>query len=182
MKNIFICFSVFLLMGLTSCYSQNQGSRALNKEQRALQKEVATAQRKAQVVDLLTSGSYKIVIQRAFSVYLSKPFNDITGYYFLKVTPDMIESFMPYFGKVYNQPQRGRMSPLDFSSTDFKVDVLQSITGDNGVQETKISITSSTNSMAYEYFIKVLDNGNATINVTSASVQSMQFMGSVQPL
>lgn len=183
MKTLFIALSFVVLTGcatqstIAQSGESHSESRSIAKQKRAMEKEIATAYRQEEVKSILESGSYKIAIQKAFSTYLSRPFNDITEYYYLKVTPVEFESFLPYFGKVHLNPQRGRISPLDFSSRDFEVKTLKSFAQGDNAQEVKIDIVGSTTNLRYEYFIKIFDNGNVTVNMSCPSLQSMQFMG-----
>lgn len=177
MKNILILVA---FLALTGCAAQRQNS-SLTKEQKkavALMNEQKIA---TQVESLLESKDYKITIDRAYSVSLRKPFYENTDYFYVKIKGDYLECFLPYFGKVTNQPQIGRRSPLDFSSTDFIYTLTYPTTGRNSpFAKVKIDVRNSTNNMRYDISMQVQRSGAVSINVTSPLIDAIQFSGEIK--
>lgn len=176
MKNIMILVA---FITLTGCATQQK--TILTKEQKEAVAQINAQQRELEVETLLNGKNYKIAIDRAYSVSLRKPFYENSEYFYLRVNGDYLECLLPYFGKVRNQPQIGRRSPLDFSSRDFTYTLTYPTTGRNSpFAEVRIDVRSATTNIRYEMFIQVQKNGAAYINVTSPSIESMQFSGEIK--
>lgn len=165
---------------LTGCATQRQGV-VLTKEEKKAIAQINEQKQALQVEALLESRHYKIAIDRAYSVNLSKPFYENTGYFYAMVKDDFLECLLPYVGKVTNQPQIGRRSPLDFSSKDFIYSLTYPTTGRNHpFAEVRIDVRSSTNNIRYNLFIEVQKNGSASINMTGPAIEAMQFAGEIK--
>ncbi len=101
---------------------------------------------------------------------------NITGNYFLRVTPEKIVADLPYFGRAYSAPI-GSEGGIKFESSDFEYDVR---TTGKGGKEIRIKINNS--AVVREMTLTTFGNGNADLRVTPANKQFISYRGEVRPL
>lgn len=167
------------MLTLLGCAVPGQGS--LTQEQKQEINRINEQTRELEVETLLENKEYKIAIDRAYSVNLRKPFYENSEYFYLTVKGDYLECLLPYFGKVTNQPQIGRRSPLDFSSNNFIYSITYPSTGRNApFAEVKIDVRSATTNIRYDIFVEIQKNGSTYINLTGPSIEAMQFSGEIK--
>lgn len=179
--NIFI----LSIMGLGAVSCASVRNARLSEDQRQelrIKDSIEAIERTAEVNELLDKRHYKVIIYRAYSVNLKAPFHDATGYYRFKVEGDKVESLLPYFGKVTNQPQIGRRSPLDFSSSTIKYMEQSPSTkvSNPPMREVRIDIRNTSTGIPYDVFMQFYDNGNVSMNVTGPNIESMQYTGEIK--
>lgn len=99
--------------------------------------------------------------------------------YYLKVTKDTVEAYLPYYGRSYVAPINPRDIGIEFTSTDFLYS--ESKTKDN-TYEIKIEPKDMPN-REYERVIILLrigPSGYSTLNVLPTNRQSISFYGTVE--
>ncbi|MBW8686946.1 DUF4251 domain-containing protein [Chitinophaga rhizophila] len=100
------------------------------------------------------------------------PNRQITSEYDLKISPDSIISFLPYFGRAYTAPMDPTKGGIQFTSTKF--DYKQEARKKGGWDITiKPQDTQDTRLMT----LTVSDNGYASLQVISNNRQPISFTG-----
>ena len=139
MKTIRIIFSLLLITAM----SMPTLSAQTKKEKKELKKQA--------VEKLVTSGKYKINVNRALpargrSVTLTSPYS-------VEIRNDSVISYLPYYGRAYSIPYGGGEG-LNFKAplTDYKED-------------------------KFDFSIDVFSNGSSTIFVNMQNRQSISFQG-----
>ena len=159
MKTIRIIFSLLLIMAINI--------PALSAQTKKEKKE----QKKQAVEKLITSGKYKIDVNRALpargrSVTLTSPYS-------VEIRNDSIISYLPYYGRAYSIPYGGGEG-LNFKAplTDYKLDW-------NKKGTAKIKLTARSSEDKFDFNIDVFSNGSSTIFVNMQNRQSINFQGEV---
>ena len=150
MKAIRIIFSLLLIMAI----SIPTLSAQTKKEKKELKKQA--------VEKLITSGKYKIDVNRALpargrSVMLTSPYS-------VEIRNDSIISHLPYYGRAYSIPYGGGEG-LNFKAplTDYKLDWDK----------------KGTAKIKFDFDIDIFSNGSSTIFVNMQNRQSINFQGEV---
>ena len=159
MKAIRIIFSLLLIMAI----SIPTLSAQTKKEKKELKKQA--------VEKLITSGKYKIDVNRALpargrSVMLTYPYS-------VEIRNDSIISHLPYYGRAYSIPYGGGEG-LNFKAplTDYKLDWDKKGTA-------KIKFTARSTEDKFDFDIDIFSNGSSTIFVNMQNRQSINFQGEV---
>lgn len=159
MKAIRIIFSLLLIMAI----SIPTLSAQTKKEKKELKKQA--------VEKLITSGKYKIDVNRALpargrSVMLISPYS-------VEIRNDSIISHLPYYGRAYSIPYGGGEG-LNFIAplTDYKLDWDKKGTA-------KIKFTARSTEDKFDFDIDIFSNGSSTIFVNMQNRQSINFQGEV---
>ena len=159
MKAIRIIFSLLLIMAISI-----QTLFAQTKKEKKEQKKQA-------VEKLITSGKYKIDVNRALpargrSVMLTSPYS-------VEIRNDSIISHLPYYGRAYSIPYGGGEG-LNFKAplTDYKLDWDKKGTA-------KIKFTARSTEDKFDFDIDIFSNGSSTIFVNMQNRQSINFQGEV---
>lgn len=155
MKTIRIIFSLLLITAM----SMPTLSAQTKKEKKELKKQA--------VEKLVTSGKYKINVNRALpargrSVTLTSPYS-------VEIRNDSVISYLPYYGRAYSIPYGGGEG-LNFKAplTDYKLEW--------GKKETaKIKLRSEEDK--FDFSIDVFSNGSSSIFVNMQNRQSISFQG-----
>jgi len=97
----------------------------------------------------------------------------LTAEYELKVLPDTINSFLPYFGRAYSAPIGASQSGISFTSTDFAYSITPRKKGgwDILIRPNKTDVQ--------KMYLSVSSNGSATLQVTSTNRQAISFYGNI---
>lgn len=102
------------------------------------------------------------------SVYLSP-------YYDVKVSPDTVEAYLPYYGRAYRAPMDPREGGYRFTSTDFEY---QTNPGSrDGNWEAVITINDLDRAVTFRF--DIWDNGTARLDVTDTDRQQISFQGEI---
>lgn len=138
--------------------------------------QLATAQKTDQqdtdMAAIVNSGNFIFKAQTMVpSRGMSRPLNYD---YDVRITPDKVLSYLPYFGRVFNavNPSEG---PLHFTSTDFAYKVK---TNKKGWQ---VSVKPKDVRTVREYNFRVMKEGSSTLMVSSNTMQSISFYGNIVP-
>lgn len=101
---------------------------------------------------------------------------NITGNYFLRVSPDKIVADLPYFGRAYSATL-GSEGGIKFESTDFDYHVS---TNKKGGKEVHIKINNS--GVVTEMSLTTFGDGGADLRVTPVNKQFISYRGELRPL
>ena len=150
MKTIRIIFSLLLITAM----SMPTLSAQTKKEKKELKKQA--------VEKLVTSGKYKINVNRALpargrSVTLTSPYS-------VEIRNDSVISYLPYYGRAYSIPYGGGEG-LNFKAplTDYKL--------------AKIKFSARSEEDRFDFSIDVFSNGSSSIFVNMQNRQSISFQG-----
>ena len=95
--------------------------------------------------------------------------------YDLKITPDTIRSYLPYYGRAYSAPIGESEGPLDFVSKDFEYKQQDRKKGG-----WDITIKPKDGKGVREMFLTVFENGTASLRVSSNNREPISFNGHIQ--
>ena len=157
MKNVVVLLSLLFSFVLVSCTSQ---------------RTVATQSSPAELIDALDNQSFQFdsrFVQPARGRSLN-----ITGNYYLRVTPDKIVADLPYFGRAYSAPISAD-GGIKFESTDFEYQVRPI---KKGGREIYIKVNNS--SVVREMTLTAFENGSADLRVSPANKQFISYRGEVK--
>ena len=156
MKTIRIIFSLLLITAM----SMPTLSAQTKKEKKELKKQA--------VEKLVTSGKYKINVNRALpargrSVTLTSPYS-------VEIRNDSVISYLPYYGRAYSIPYGGGEG-LNFKAplTDYKLEWDK--------KETAKIKFSARSEERFDFSIDVFSNGSSSIFVNMQNRQSISFQG-----
>lgn len=156
MKTIRIIFSLLLITAM----SMPTLSAQTKKEKKELKKQA--------VEKLVTSGKYKINVNRALpargrSVTLTSPYS-------VEIRNDSVISYLPYYGRAYSIPYGGGEG-LNFKAplTDYKLW--------DKKETAKIKFSARSEEDKFDFNIDVFSNGSSTIFVNMQNRQSISFQG-----
>lgn len=94
--------------------------------------------------------------------------------YDLKITPDTIRSYLPYYGRAYSAPIGESEGPLDFVSKDFEYNQQDRKKGG-----WDITIKPKDGKGVREMFLTVFENGTASLRVSSNNREPISFNGHI---
>lgn len=95
--------------------------------------------------------------------------------YTLKVTPDSVIAYLPYFGRAYSAPSPTEEGGIKFTSTDFDYSLSEK---DKGTYRATIKILDNHNK--YELSLLISDNAKGTLYVSQQNKQSITFYGDIE--
>lgn len=103
------------------------------------------------------------------SIYLS-PFYDV------KVSPDTVKAYLPYYGRAYVAPMDPSEGGIKFTSTDFDYQV------EPGRKKGNWQVNIRTRDTGREIFLyfDIWENGTARLNVTDTNRQPISFQGDIE--
>ncbi|MGE5406742.1 MAG: DUF4251 domain-containing protein [Methanosarcina sp.] len=98
-----------------------------------------------------------------------------TNVSYVKFTPDLIDSYMPFFGRAYGGVGYGNDSGFHFKGQpeEYKIDR----------KKNKYQITASVRSENenYRIFLTVTNSGTASMSISSNNRESMNYQGEIRP-
>lgn len=159
-KIVYGLFLGIVLIGSISCKTQ-QSAEQIAKE-------------KQQLVEMIENHRFKFKADYAIPQGNFRP-RSLTSSYGVTVTPDSINSFLPYFGVAYHAPFNSSSSPLDFESTQFDY---TATAGKKG--STVINIQVKDRSYPVTFIFTLWENANADLIVMDSSRQSITFRGKME--
>lgn len=155
-----ICFALSLCFLIGACASQ--------KEKQA---------RLSLVDSLVKANNFKFVAQQANplrSNIVSQHLLQLDGTYYLKVSKDTIDAYLPYFGVAQQAPFGSTDNGIQFKTTDFEYSKKQTSKG------FEINIIPKKTDKANKLFLSITENGDATLNVNSNNRDAISFSGSIE--
>ena len=101
-------------------------------------------------------------------IYLTSPYS-------LKVSPDTLIAFLPYFGRAYSAPSPMEEGGIKFTSTNFDYSASDK---EKGVYTISVNIKDDPNK--YNLSLLIGENGKGTLHVTQMNKQSITFYGNIE--
>jgi hypothetical protein len=103
------------------------------------------------------------------SVYLSP-------YYEVKVSPDTVRAYLPYYGRAYRAPMDPREGGYNFTSTDFTYKFTPGDRKGNWIAE----VTFLDLDRPVTFRFDIWEEGNARLNVSDMNRQPISFQGDIE--
>ncbi len=103
------------------------------------------------------------------SVYLSP-------YYEVKVSPDTVRAYLPYYGRAYRAPMDPREGGYHFTSTDFTYKFTPGDRKGNWIAE----VTFLDLDRPVTFRFDIWEEGNARLNVSDMNRQPISFQGDIE--
>ena len=129
----------------------------------------------------LQDESIKALIESRRYVFMAESANPLRGRtiylspgYTLTVSPDTIESNLPYYGRAYQAPMNPSEAGIKFTSTDFTYTATE-----RKKEKWEISIKTKDGNTT-QINLSVFSNGTASLRVTSVDRQSISFQGYIR--
>jgi len=131
----------------------------------------AHAQSKS-VKALVESKTYVFKAQSALP--MSGPARNLTSDYDLRISPESVISYLPYFGRAYVAPMDPSKSALEFTSKDF------TYTATPGKKEGwTVTIKPNDYKGVQLMTLSISSEGYASLQVTSTNRQAISFNGTI---
>lgn len=96
----------------------------------------------------------------------------VTGGFFLRLSGDTVQSYLPYFGRSYSAPISGSRGGMDFTSTDFGYQA-----GQGRKDATLIVIEPRSGTDVRQITLQVYPNGNASLQAISNNRSAISYNG-----
>jgi len=96
------------------------------------------------------------------------------GYYSLKVTPDTIESYLPYFGRAYVAPMPTDEGGIKFTSTDFDYQIKE------GKDNWQVTIITNDTPSRVKMYLNIGKTGYGSLSVQDNNRQPISFSGAIE--
>lgn len=103
------------------------------------------------------------------SIYLSP-------YYDVKVSPDTVNAYLPYYGRAYTAPMDPREGGIKFVSTDFEYQTQPGRRAGNWLVTIRINDANRPIMLHFD----IWENGSARLDVTDQHRQPISFQGDVE--
>lgn len=134
-------------------------------------KEVKKQVTKEEVIQSINSDNWKFKANVAMSQYGNTRY--LTGEYDVKCTKELVDVYLPYFGRAYSSPL-GNQSPLQFKTSKFSYNKTEDRAG-SWVITIKPQDFNEVQSMTFTFF----ESGNAQLNVLLTNRSPINFTGFV---
>jgi hypothetical protein len=99
----------------------------------------------------------------------------LSPYYDVKVSPDTIRSYLPYYGRAYRAPMDPREGGFIFTSTDFQYRFVPGKRKGNWIVEIAIFDLDRPVSFSFD----IWEKGSARLTVNDVNRQPISFQGEV---
>lgn len=100
----------------------------------------------------------------------------LSPYYDVKVKPDTVVAYLPYYGRAYSAPMDPTEGGIKFTSTDFDYNVKPGKKNGNWLVDIRFNDTKR----EILFFFDIWENGTARLNVTDTNRQSISFNGNIE--
>lgn len=167
MKNTKLFLSIFFTMIIAQAFAQT------NKEITANIVAEKNYVFNANSAIPLASNDINNVLSRLPGVQQGGVINLSGSQYDLKITPDSIVAYLPYYGRAYSAPYNSSESGIKFKSKDFSYQ-------ESKTKKGAYSISIKTNDLKtenYQLMLNISANGYASLSVNSHNKQSINFNG-----
>lgn len=142
--------------------------------QKRHQKKQAQIQREQQAIQSIESKEF--VFRAEEAIPMGHGNIHLTYGYYLKVSPDSIQAYLPYYGRAYRAPNNPNEAGIQFCSTHFEYEM--STTRNNGYQ-IKI-VPKDLKDKSYVLRLFLYPAGNSSLTVTDSDRQTISFDGSLE--
>jgi len=150
----FVLASTFFI----ACSSENQINSSFSQEE---------------ITQAINNSRWSFSANSASPSYGS--FRNLTGEYFVKCLKDTLIVSLPYYGKLNSPAGALNGNPLDFKSTNFKIEKQEKKAGEWVVTISRPD--AEVQSMLFTFF----DNGTAQANIVMTNRTGISFSGKVAP-
>ncbi|SFL41632.1 DUF4251 domain-containing protein [Proteiniphilum acetatigenes] len=151
-------FAVLLLVWIF--YACGSAQTAVEKE-----KQAADVRNAVEVPDFTFKATYAYPTGYK-SVYLSP-------YYDVKVSPDTVVAYLPYYGRAYRAPMDPREGGYRFTSTDFEYRADKG--NERGNWNVEITLHDLGRPVTFRF--DIWENGTARLSVNDVDRQQISFQG-----
>ena len=158
-RSFYLSFSLFILVSCTMSLLHAQDT----KQDRQNAKN-------ARIKNMVDSQNYVFTAQTALP--MSGSTRQLTSDYDLKVTPTVITSYLPYFGRAYTAPINPTQGGIQFTSKDFEYKATPRKKGGWDIQ-----IRPKDYREVQQLTLSISETGYATLQVTSTNRQAISFNG-----
>lgn len=100
---------------------------------------------------------------------------DLNYDFSLKVTPDTINSYLPYFGRAFTAPVSSTEGGITFVSTDFDYKI-----SDEKKGTWDVVIETKDTPQRYKLFLKIGNTGYTTLTVQENNREPITFYGKIE--
>lgn len=128
------------------------------------------------VKEKIESQRYKFIANYAIPTSAGFQPRYLTSEYDLKVTPDTITAYLPYFGRAYEAPLNSSEGGIKFTSTKFEYVMNTGKKPGNWI----INIRIKDQFREILLTLDVWDNGKGNLNVWDQNRQSISFQGELE--
>ena len=156
-KNIHLALALSLVLGFVSCGVSKQLT-----DNHSVKERVESQRYKFLATYVIPSGGFQA--------------RHLTPSYDLKVTPDTITAYLPYFGRAYEAPFDPSEGGIKFTSTKFDYRMTPGKKAGNWLVNIRIL------DQRWEIFLTldVWENGKGDLDVRDQSKQSILFRGELE--
>lgn len=137
-----------------------------------------TSAEKKQKAELLNENIKNLNFK--FNATYAYPFNYkpiyLSPYYDVKVSPDTVQAYLPFYGRAYTAPMDPSEGGIKFVSTDFDYEIKEGKKTGNWL----ITIRTKDTSRPFTLYFDLWDNGTAQLNVHDRDRQAISFQGDVE--
>lgn len=103
------------------------------------------------------------------SVYLSP-------HYHVKVSPDTVKAYLPYYGRAYRAPMNPREGGFNFTSTNFDYKLIPG--NKKGNWQSEVTIRDLDRPVTFRF--DIWENGTARLDVNDMNRQAISFQGNIE--
>lgn len=164
MKTIFLILMLLSFL-VTNIYSQDDDNQSVRKKRQN--------ERYEQTRLLLESLQFEFqarnaLVSRGGSVDLT------TNRNYVRFTPELIDSYMPFFGRAYSIGFNDKGLRFRGKPEDFKIRKRR--------KQFEVNASVAAEQDMFRIYMNVTPDGNASMTITSTNREPMNFSGSIRPL
>ena len=100
----------------------------------------------------------------------------LSSSYDVKVSPDTVQAYLPFFGRAYTAPMNPSEGGINFESTEFRHEIKQGKKAGNWL----ITIRTKDTTRPFVLFFDLWDNGTGSLNVQDRYRQPISFQGNIE--
>lgn len=166
----YICLILFSLIFNTG-FSQEKSKKELRKEE----KEKEKIEKEKQIEALIEAKAFVFIPKRALPTGTRSI--DLTGNnYFVKFESDLIESFMPFFGRAFNSAGYGSDNGVKFKEKP------KTFTINKAKKNYEIVAVVSDKNETYNLTLTVSFRGSASLFIASNNRSNISYQGDLEPI
>lgn len=147
-----------------------------NKREQRTERKMIQALR---IDSIIASGSYTFRATKVLTSLRNQPTINFTDRYDLRVTPNRIMSFLPFFGRAQSLPIPLIESPLNFDTQDFEITIVKNEVKGEKLFMTDITIEARDRSRRFDINLKVDPGGLSTLIIRTNGLSSSTFVGEI---
>lgn len=134
------------------------------------------AEKEAKAMEIRTAiEDFRFTFNATYSHPTRYPAIYLSSYYDVKVSPDTLTVYLPFYGRAYRAPISPGENGYRFTSTNFDYNIIPGKRAGNHVIEIKIN--DQRRDLRFNF--DIWENGAARLNVSDMDRQSISFQGEV---